>query len=229
MMITMLMAGQHSSSSSSSWIFLRLASRPDIQEELYQEQLQNLEKDGNGLLKPLQYADLEKLPLLEGTIKETLRMHSSITAILRKVTQPIPVPGTEYIVGTDKVLLSSPIITSMSEEYFYDAKTWKPHRWLSRPDDDALDTDIVDYGYGKTKAGTKSPYLPFGAGRHRCIGEKFAYVNLTAIVATMLRNFKLSTVDGSNTVPETDYRSLFSGPKRPAVIRWDRRDGSASF
>lgn len=42
MMITLLMAGQHSSSSSSSWIMLRLASRPDIVEELYQEQVQNL-------------------------------------------------------------------------------------------------------------------------------------------------------------------------------------------
>jgi sterol 14-demethylase len=228
MMITMLMAGQHSSSSSSSWILLRLASRPDVQDQLYLEQLQNLETDGNGRLKPLTYKDLSKLPLLEGTIKETLRMHSSITAILRKVTQPIPVPGTDYIVGTDKVLLSSPIITSMSEEHFPDAETWKPHRWLSRPDDDALDTDIVDYGYGLTKAGTKSPYLPFGAGRHRCIGEKFAYVNLSAIIATLVRNFKFSTVDGSATVPETDYRSLFSGPKRPAVICWERRDGVGS-
>ncbi|CZT10857.1 uncharacterized protein RAG0_15196 [Rhynchosporium agropyri] len=38
MMITILMAGQHSSSSSSSWIMLHLASRPDLQEELYREQ-----------------------------------------------------------------------------------------------------------------------------------------------------------------------------------------------
>ncbi len=35
MMIALLMAGQHSSSSGGSWIMLRLASRPDIMEELY--------------------------------------------------------------------------------------------------------------------------------------------------------------------------------------------------
>lgn len=45
MMIALLMAGQHSSSSTSAWIMLRLASRPDIMEELYQEQIQNLGAD----------------------------------------------------------------------------------------------------------------------------------------------------------------------------------------
>lgn len=226
MMITMLMAGQHSSSSTSSWIMLRLAARPDMQEQLYQEQVQNLGRDKNGYLPPLTYDSLERLPLLQGVIKETLRMHSSITAILRKVTQPLPVPGTPYVVGTDKVMLASPIITSMSEEFFPNANIWDPHRWLTREDDDEKDPDVVDYGYGPTKSGTKSPYLPFGAGRHRCIGEKFSYVNLSTIIATMVRNFTFSTMDGSDRVPEADYSSLFSGPKKPSVIRWARREGS---
>ena len=39
MMIALLMAGQHSSSSTSAWILLRLATRPDILDELYQEQI----------------------------------------------------------------------------------------------------------------------------------------------------------------------------------------------
>lgn len=38
MMIALLMAGQHSSSSTSAWVILRLATRPDIVEELYEEQ-----------------------------------------------------------------------------------------------------------------------------------------------------------------------------------------------
>ncbi|KAH7113322.1 cytochrome P450 [Dendryphion nanum] len=217
-MITLLMGGQHSSSSASSWILLRLASQPEVCEELYQEQMKVLAKDGQ--LPPLRYADLDRLPLLQGTIKETLRCHSSITSIMRKVSNPLPIPGTPYIVTTDKVLLSSPVITAMSEEFFPNASTWDPHRWLDRADDDE---EIVDYGYGATSKGTKSPYLPFGAGRHRCIGEKFAYLNLGAIVTTIVRNFKLSTLDGSRTVPDTDYNSLFSGPKKPAFIRWERR------
>ena len=221
MMITLLMAGQHTSSSASSWVMLHLASRPDITEELYQEQLQSL--GVNGSLLPLQYSDLDKLPLLQNVVKETLRVHSSIHSVMRKVKNPLQVPGTPYTITTDKVLLASPLVTALSEEYFPNAKTWDPHRWDERVKEESTEDDLIDYGYGTVSKGTKSPYLPFGAGRHRCIGEKFAYVNLGVIVATMVRNFKFHTLDGKAGVPPTDYTSLFSRPSQPALIRWERR------
>ncbi|KAM6515163.1 Lanosterol 14-alpha-demethylase [Fusarium solani] len=221
MMITLLMAGQHSSSSASSWIMFRLASRPDIAEELYQEQLTHLSVDG--YLPPLQHSDLDKLSLLQNVVKETLRVHSSIHSILRKVKTPMQAPGTQYTITTDKVILASPTVTALSEEYFPNARTWDPHRWDNKVKEEVAGDDVVDYGYGKVSKGTKSPYLPFGAGRHRCIGEKFAYVNLGVIVATVVRNFKLSTMDGKSGVPATDYNSLFSRPVQPAYIRWERR------
>ncbi|KAJ2969501.1 hypothetical protein NQ176_g8628 [Zarea fungicola] len=84
MMITLLMGGQHSSSSASSWIILRLAAHPDIAEELFQEQVQNLGRGSADHLPPLQYSDLDKLPLLHNVVKETLRLHGSIHSILRK-------------------------------------------------------------------------------------------------------------------------------------------------
>ncbi|KAI1848224.1 hypothetical protein JX266_005937 [Neoarthrinium moseri] len=219
MMITLLMAGQHSSSSSSSWIMLRLASRPDIAEELYQEQVSNL---GRGGLQPLQYEDIDKLPLLQNVVKETLRVHSSIHSLMRKVKNPMHVPNTNYIITPDKVLVASPITTHMDTEFFPDAHVWDPHRWDAHEDEE-LEQDIVDYGYGKVSKGTKSPYLPFGAGRHRCIGERFAYINLCTIIATMVRTLKFATIDGRPTVPPTDYTSLFSRPTQPAVVRWERR------
>lgn len=224
MMITLLMGGQHSSSSASAWIMLRLASRPDILEEVYQEQLQHLGVDASG---PLEYADLEKLPLLNNVIKETLRVHSSIHSIMRKVKNPIPVPGTDYVVTTDKVLVASPIMAHLNQKYFSNADAWDPHRWDSRlgaEDEEEEEGDMVDYGYGATNKGTRSPYLPFGAGRHRCIGEKFAYVNLVTIILTMVRKLKLSTTDGKSGVPPTDYSSLFSRPPLSTEICWELRD-----
>ncbi|KAK1565888.1 cytochrome P450 CYP51F2 [Colletotrichum navitas] len=223
MMITILMAGQHSSSSSSAWTMLRLASRPDIADELYQEVIQLAPNPlrHEPLSGQLQYADLEKLPFLANIVKETLRVHSSIHSIMRKVKQPIRIPNSDYIVTPEKVLVSSPIMTHLSEEHFRNAMSWDPYRW-----DDVVeaDDDIVDYGYGETSKGTKSPYLPFGAGRHRCIGEKFAYINLATIISTLVRNFKFSTLNGdTGVVPPTDYTSLFSRPMQPAVLRWERR------
>lgn len=225
MMITMLMGGQHSSSSASSWILLRLASRPDITEELFQEQVQNIGHGSKGRLPPLQYSDLDKLPLLHNVVKETLRLHGSIHSIMRKVKNPLHIPGTPYVVGTDKVLLASPMVTAVSEEFFIDAKTWNPHRWDQPTDTEESPEDMVDYGYGTVNKGTRSPYIPFGAGRHRCIGEKFAYLNLGVIVSSIIRDFKLESMDGkTNVVPRTDNTSLFARPPQPSFVRWTRRE-----
>nr|AAF79204.1 cytochrome P450 sterol 14 alpha-demethylase [Aspergillus nidulans] len=224
-MITLLMAGQHSSSSISAWILLRLASEPQILEELYQEQFANLKRDPRtGAFEPLQYKDLDLLPLHQNVIKETLRVHLSIHSILRKVKNPIPVPDTPYIIPTSHTLLASPGATALSDEYFPNANMWDPHRWENqRPDKEDEEGELIDYGYGAVAKRMSSPYLPFGGGRHRCIGEKFAYVNLGVIVATIVRNLKLYNVDGKTGVPATDYSSMFMGPMKPAVVGWERR------
>ncbi|KAI0103783.1 cytochrome P450 [Nemania sp. FL0031] len=220
MMITLLMGGQHSSSSASAWIVHRLASQPSIAEDLYKEQLKTL---GHSM-SPLCLADLDRLPLLSNVIKETLRVHSSIHTIMRKATRAIPVPNTPYIVTPNSILIASPIMSHMSATHFPSPQTWDPYRWthdyLNAPDSNE---DVVDYGYGATSKGTNSPYLPFGAGRHRCIGEKFAYLNLATITLTLVRNLRLKTLDGMATVPDTDYTSLFSRPVPSAQIRWERR------
>ena len=223
MMIALLMAGQHSSSSSSAWIMLRLASRPDIMEELYQEQIKVLGSD----LPPLQYEDLSKLTLHQNVLKEILRLHTPIHSIMRKVVSPMPVAGTKYVIPTDRVLLSSPGCTSRDAEFFPNPKSWDPHRW-DVGSGGVIGTDIeeekYDYGYGLISKGASSPYLPFGAGRRRCIGEQFANVQLVTIMATMVREFKFRNPDGSKEVVGTDYTSLFTRPLTPAVIEWERRE-----
>ncbi|KFY08419.1 hypothetical protein V492_06243 [Pseudogymnoascus sp. VKM F-4246] len=222
MMIALLMAGQHTSSSSSSWIMLRLASRPDIMEELYQEQIRVLGPD----LPPLQYDDLSSLHLHQNVLKETLRLHTSIHSIMRKVTTPMPISGTKYVIPTSHVLLASPGYTSREAEFFPDPQIWNPHRWEADSGGvlgNQLEEEKEDYGYGLISKGASSPYLPFGAGRHRCIGEQFANLQLVTITATMVRMFKFQNTDGNNKVVETDYSSLFSRPTAPAIIEWERR------
>ncbi|PGH16994.1 hypothetical protein AJ79_01378 [Helicocarpus griseus UAMH5409] len=222
-MITLLMAGQHSSSSISSWIMLRLASQPAMVEDLYQEQIALKRTGPNDNLAPLQYKDFDRLPLLQNVIKETLRLHSSIHSLMRKVKNPLPVPGTPYVIPTSHVLLAAPGVTAVSEQYFPNSMAWDPRRWETQEPEQEEKDDIVDYGYGVVSKGTSSPYLPFGAGRHRCIGEKFAYLNLAVIVATLVRHMRFYNLEGKTGVPDTDYSSLFSGPLKPTRIRWERR------
>ena len=199
MMITILMAGQHSSSAISSWVMLRLAAHPEIMEELYQEQKRELGED----LPPLRFDDLQKLKLNQQVVKETLRLHNAIHTLMRKVKNPLPIKGTDWTIPTSHTLLAAPGVTSQSSQYFKDPSRWDPHRWDNKVEME--DDETIDYGYGSVSKGTKSPYLPFGAGRHRCIGEAFAYLNLGVIVAVMVRNFVFSNLEGKEGVVGTDY------------------------
>lgn len=246
MMIALLMAGQHSSSSTIAWILLRLASRPEITEELYQEQISVL----GSVLPPLTYENLQRLSFNSQVVKETLRIHAPIHSIMRKVTSPMPIDGTPYTIPKSHVLVSSPGVTSRTSTYFPNPLHWEPHRWDEgselAPNVEEKD-EKIDYGYGLVSKGANSPYLPFGAGRHRCIGEQFAYVQLGTVLAMMVRLIKVRNLEGVKGVVETDYsvslhtiytkwfvyrgplltifsQSLFSRPLAPAVVQWEKRE-----
>lgn len=221
MMIALLMGGQHNTSVTSSWILLRLASQPQILEELFQEQVKVL----GDLSKPLTFEDLDKLPLMTYTIRETIRLHTPIHSIMRKVKNPMAIEGTSMVVPPGHILLATPSTMCRSAKNFPSPLTWNPHRWetLANPEDQ--EKEKYDYGYGLVSTGTDSTYIPFGAGRHRCIGEKYAYLQLTIIIAIMVRRFKVRNVDGKEgTIVGTDYSSMFSRPLEPALVQWERRE-----
>ncbi|KAH6686471.1 cytochrome P450 51B [Plectosphaerella plurivora] len=235
MMIALLMAGQHSSASTSAWALLRLAQNPAIVQRLYEEQVRELGGgDSSTELPPLQYEHLAKLPLHLGVVKETLRLHSPIHSIMRAVEQTLPVPGTKYVLPPTHTLMAAPGISATDPTYFPKPSIWDPCRWLpgsanaptvSRGVSDEVSDEKVDYGYGLVSKGSGSPYLPFGAGRHRCIGEQFANVQLQTIIAAIVRDFTLCN-EGKmgNKIVDTDYASLLSKPLSPARIVWERRD-----
>lgn len=96
---------------------------------------------------------------------------------------------------------------------------WDPYRWFGggagagAAFKDEQSGEKVDYGFGMISKGTESPYQPFGAGRHRCIGESFAYVQLGSIVATIIRNLEMRLPEGRK-VPPHNYHVrivMFSG------------------
>ncbi|KAG7530997.1 hypothetical protein FFLO_04668 [Filobasidium floriforme] len=235
MMIALLMAGQHTSSATSSWTLLHLADRPDVYEELYQEQK---EKFGNpdGTFRDLTYEDLKDLPLLDSCIRETLRIHAPIHSIMRKVMSDIPVPtsvaapaipekNASYVIPEGHFVLASPGVAQMDPKVWQDASIWNPHRWVdekgvaSKALAEYDGGDKIDYGYGSVSKGTESPYQPFGAGRHRCIGESFAYLQLQTILATFIRNMEMKLEE---PFPKTNYQTMVVLPL-PAKISYRLR------
>ncbi|EWC46355.1 eburicol 14-alpha-demethylase [Drechslerella stenobrocha 248] len=104
LMIALLMGGQHNTSSTGSWIVLRLAHDPALIEELYQEQLKVLGPS----LPPLTYNHIQALTLHNNMIKETLRLHSPIHSVMRKVKTTMVVPETNWAIPPSHTLLAAP-------------------------------------------------------------------------------------------------------------------------
>jgi len=199
-MIALLMAGQHTSMATTSWVLLHLAERPDIVEELYQEQIKIFGPE----LSPLTFDKLSEMDGVNNVVKEILRIHPPLHSIIRKVKSPMQVEGTNYVIPDTHFVMAAPGVSAVDEKYFKDPYAFDPSRWIGHEKDEDS-SEKVDFGYGLVSKGTASPYLPFGAGRHRCIGEQFANVQLGTIIATFVREFTFALPPGQTTVPPVDY------------------------
>jgi sterol 14-demethylase len=123
---------------------------------------------------------------------------------MRKVVADMPVPtslsapskdGT-YVVPKGYFVLSSPAVSQVDPQLWKEPLKWDPYRWTD-PEGmaaEALRTytdesgEKVDYGFGAVSKGTESPYQPFGAGRHRCIGEQVRLCCLDVLEQELTRN-----------------------------------------
>lgn len=234
-MIALLMAGQHTSSATGAWALLRLGSKPEIIQQLYDEQVRVYGEGEKGSFRPLDHeTNKSQLPILDSVIRETLRMHPPLHSLMRLALKDLTVPPTlsanrigskndaqTLVIPKGHSVLAAPGVSAVDPDLWPDANEFKPSRWL---EDGQLKVDAnedaggetVDYGWGAVSTGANSPYLPFGAGRHRCIGEQFAYLQLGTIISTLVRNFDWELEKGR--FPEPDYTSMVVLPKPPANL-----------
>ncbi|OBZ76445.1 Lanosterol 14-alpha demethylase [Grifola frondosa] len=210
-LIALLMAGQHTSASSTSWAMLHIASRPDIQEALYQEQVKFFGAPG-GDLRDIVYEEIRQLPVLDAR-------HPGAP------TLGAPSEDNVYVVPKGDIVLASPIISQLDPLTWQDATTWEPSRWYdtegvaAQANKQYEEGAKVDFGFGLVGKGTLSPYLPFGAGRHRCIGEQFAYLQVSMIIATLVRKLEFRLEDN---FPKPDFASMMAQPF-PCKIHYRRK------
>lgn len=222
LLIGVLMGGQHTSAATSAWILLHLAERPELQQELYEEQMRVLK---NGELE-LSYDLIQEMHLLNQTIKETLRLHTPLHSIFRKVMKDMHYPNTSFVIPKGYHVLISPGYAQMQDKFFPNAMKYDPHRWDADFQSSYGTNEKVDYGFGAVSKGVSSPYLPFGGGRHRCIGEHFAYCQLGTIMSIFIRTLKWDFPKDimKDGVPKPDFQSMVTLPTAPAFIRWEKRN-----
>jgi len=184
------------------------------------------------------YDELRQLPILDSVIRETLRIHPPIHSIMRKVRADVVVPPTlsapsedrTYVVPAGHYVFACPAVSQVDPRIWKQPTRWDPSRWndpegaAARALDSYNDEggEKIDYGFGAVSKGTESPYQPFGAGRHRCIGEQFAYLQLGTMLATFVRRLELRLEH--NKVPDHNYHTMITTPKKPRNILYRRRE-----
>jgi sterol 14-demethylase len=106
--------------------------------------------------------------------------------MMRMAKEDVVVPGSlsdigaSFIIPKGYLVMASPLVSQMDPQIWLSADKWEPSRWMN-PDGITAgwsrdDGEKVDYGFGPVSKGTGSPYQPFGAGRHRCIGEQVSHL-----------------------------------------------------
>jgi sterol 14-demethylase len=131
-------------------------------------------------------------------------MYPPIIIMMRKVMNDFEFGGYEFPHGS--MIFASPAVSHYIPEVFADPHRFDPTRFLAPRSED--------------KANPMA-YIPFGAGRHRCMGIVFAQLQLRALWSHLLRNFDFALVEGD--VYEPDYSRLLVGPRHPCRLRYRRR------
>ena len=65
-------------------------------------------------------------------------------------------------------------------------------------------------------------WIPFGAGKHRCVGNAFAMMQIKAIFSVLLRDYEFELVQPSETYRD-DYSKMVIQLQRPCRARYRRR------
>ncbi len=203
--ISMLFAGHHTSSGTSAWTLIELMRHPEVMTEVVTE-LDELYADptGNAPVE-ISFQALRSIPKLESVIKETLRLHPPLIILMRQVVEEIELAGHVIPVGT--IVASSPRVSNRLAEDFPDPESFDPSRYLDPRQEDMQN---------------RWTWIPFGAGKHRCVGNAFAMMQIKAIFSVLLRDFEFELVQPSETYRD-DYSKMVIQLQRPCRAKYKRR------
>ena len=203
MIIGMMLAGHHTSQATASWALIELLRNPECSRRVVDE-LDDLYADG----REVSHQALREIPLLEGVIKETLRLHPPLIILMRKVMYDFHYGDVTIEAG--KLAAVSPAVSNRLPEVFPD-----PHRF-----------DIDRYS-DERREDAKNPWtwIPFGAGRHKCVGSAFAVMQMKAIFSILLRRYEFEFSQPAESYVN-DHSKMVVQLKQPCRVRYQRREVS---
>ncbi|MFQ6397719.1 cytochrome P450 [Nocardia sp. KC 131] len=198
--ISMMFAGHHTTSGTAAWTTIELLRNPAILDAVVTE-LDGLYADDS----EVSHNALRQIPNLEASLKEALRLHPPLIIVMRIARGEFEVCGHQIADGD--MVAATPAVSNRIAEDFPDPDTFDPSRYL-----DPRQEDIVN----------RWTWIPFGAGRHRCVGAPFALMQLKAIFSILLRDWEFELAQPSDTY-RNDHSKMVVQLQQPCRVRYRRR------
>jgi sterol 14alpha-demethylase len=200
-----MFAGHHTSSGTAAWTLIELLRHPAELAGVTGE-LDALYGSGADVC----FQALREIPLLEAAIKEALRLHPPLILLLRVAIRELEVHG--YRVPAGALVGASPAISNRIGADFPDPDRFVPQRYAEPRQEDLVN---------------RWTWIPFGAGRHRCVGANFAMIQLKAIFSVLLRDWTFELAQPPDSY-RNDHSKMVVQLARPCVVRYRRRNPAAA-
>ncbi|KAL3329441.1 hypothetical protein AABB24_036501 [Solanum stoloniferum] len=167
-LLDLFIGGIDTITSTLEWAMAEILRQPEIMKKV---QVELAEVVGKG--KPIEEADVSRLPYLQFIIKETLRLHPPAPFLIpRRVDQDVEL--CDYIIPKGSLVLVNAWAIGRDSSFWDDALVFKPERFRS------LELDM---------RGKDFELIPFGAGKRTCPGFPLALRLMPAILGSMLNSF----------------------------------------
>lgn len=199
MFISLMFAGHHTTSGSAAWTLIEMLRHPDVYTNVVEE-LDTLYTDG----RDISYQALREIPQLEHSILEALRLHPPLIILMRKVMHDFHYKG--WTVPAGKLVGVSPAVSNRMPECFPEPERYDPSR----------------YAPGREEEKQLFAWIPFGAGRHRCVGNAFAMMQLKAIFSDLLREYEFELAQPHDSY-RNDHSKMVVQLEQPCRARFRRR------
>ncbi|RXK36383.1 hypothetical protein M231_06349 [Tremella mesenterica] len=194
-----IFAGHETSGQTLTFTLGHLAMYPEWQEKIFQE----IEEVCQGSHPT--YRDMNNLPSVLACVYETLRLRDLISLNQKLALKDTVLPYTTWddlgqiTNHTHTIKKGSHVLVDFAASgqnpFFYrDPHRWDPSRW-----------------YGEEGNKNRSHLFNFSAGPRACIGRRFAEVEMTAILSTLIKKVKFEPVRQKGETDEQMYDRMTQG------------------
>jgi cytochrome P450 len=194
--VNLFFAGHETTANMLTWTVSLLSRHPSVRRRLVDEVQQTVG------LRPIETDDVARLPLTNAVLREALRLYPPAWMFARQALEGDTIR--EVAMPQGAVVLVLPYIAHRLEAHWEAPEEFRPERFLENT---SLDAAVWKYRY-----------LPFGAGPHVCIGNHFAMLEGTVVLASLLQRGVLDALQPEAPAAKVGA-TLAVADELPAVFR----------